>query len=64
MQRILTSVDETIVVLLESLGAVTPASEVDRSDALRNAPAVVVQSHVTEGANSSREKLLKRKVRK
>ena len=63
MKPILTSIDETIVVLLEGLGTVTLASEMDGGNTLGDAPVIVVEGHITDRADSGREKLLERKVR-
>ena len=50
-EPILTAVNQSVVVLLEGLCAVSTALEVHGSDSLRAALGIVVQSDVLEGTN-------------
>ena len=55
MRGILTPINEAVVVLLESLGAISPAREVNGSDTLRKTFVVVVKGDVAERADGSLE---------
>lgn len=61
-ERLLTAIDESVVVLLECAVAVALLGEKDGSDALGAPGGVVVQRHFAQGPNGRVEEFLKEKV--
>jgi len=55
---ILTSIDESVVILLVGFGAVPFASEMHRGDTFGAPGAVVVQRNILQGSNCRMEQLL------
>ena len=59
---ILTSIDESVVILLVGFGAIPFAREMHRGDTFRAPGAVMVQGNILQGSNCRMEQLLFNKV--